>query len=676
MTDLTFLTDMALVLAAAAVAAIICRIFNQPKAVGYILAGLILGGLGFFRPLVSNHASIQAIANLGLIFIMFSMGIDFNLRKLKNVGVSAIVTALIDAISMLALGFVIGRLLGWNAIESIFLGAIICDSSTSVMTKMIGDLALKRELFAQIMLGTTIIEDLLAIILIALLTGISLTGNLETNVIFNRTGTLLVFLVMLMIIGLLAVPRLLNILGRFKDDELLIISVIGICFAVSLLFISLNFSLALGAFIIGCIMAEARLKEHIEILIGPLRDVFGAVFFVAIGLMADFSQVIKHPGVLLLLVAAVIIGKFCASSIGAFLSGNNRSTAVRVGCGMAQVNEFALIIAALGITLGVTHNYVYALAVGVSLVTTFINPYLIKHSSAIDRAIESLLPARALKALARYSIETSKKDERWENDKIIRNTIRRCLIIILVNFAWIAGIFLAAAYAARQFAGFFSRMPSWLGGANAVFWFLAALMIIPFAVASLRKLQALAMILAEMRFPQSIGRAGASLPRLLTEWTITIGGIIAMGLLILMLGSTILPPQKNLIIMAVIVIALAVIFWKFNVRIYSKAQVALREVFAGRHTWLNFISFSAAQSILSAAHMADTLIAPLSPAAGKNIRELNLRAATGAVIIGIEREGKMAINPPAEETLRANDRVYLLGTAAQLDNACALLCGK
>ncbi|MDO9542765.1 MAG: cation:proton antiporter [Kiritimatiellia bacterium] len=673
MSNINFLSDLALVMIAAAIAAVACQVLKQPKAVGYILAGLTLGGLGLFRPLISNQESIHTIADLGLIFLMFSMGIDFNLRKIRNVGVSALVTALIDITVMLSLGFGIGCLLGWNVIESIFLGAIICDSSTTIITKALGDLALKKERFAQIILGATIVEDLLAIVLIALLTGIGLTGSLEANLLFGRIGSLLIFLVMLLIVGLLAVPRLLNSLIRFRDDELLIITVIGICFAVSLLSITLNFSLALGAFIIGSIMAEARQRARIEMLTMPLRDIFGAVFFVAIGLMANPGAAIEHPMVLFLLVAVVMVGKFCACSVGAFVSGNDRPTSVRVGCGMAQVNEFALIIAALGAKMSVTRDFVYALAVGVSLLTTFANPYLLKHSDAVDRAIELLLPSKFRQALARYTARASKRDKRWENDDIIRKTIRRCLIIILINMAWIAGIFIAAAYVARRFAGLFTKVPAFLGGANAVFWFGAALIIVPFMVASLRKLQALAMILAEIRFPQDQDRPGNSTPRLITEWTITIAGMLALALFILMLGSAILPPQKTLVIMAVAVIAIAVAFWKFNVLIYSKAQVALREVFAGNQPWLNFLSFSATQSIFSEAHLADILITLQSPAANKLIRDLSIRALTGATIIGLERESKTLINPSPDEVLCPGDRIYLLGTDAQLDKVRTLL---
>ncbi len=672
MSDFTFLRDLALVMTAAAVAAVVCQVLKQPKAVGYILAGFILGGLGLFHPLITDQKSIHTIADLGLIFIMFSMGIDFNLRKLRNVGVSALLTALVDVTVMLSLGFGIGRLLGWNTVESIFLGAIICDSSTAIITKLLGDLALKKERFAQIILGASIVEDLLAIVLIALLTGIGLTGNLQADMIFGRIESLVVFLVVLLIVGLLAVPRLLNSISRFRDDELLIITVIGICFAVSLWSIMLNFTLALGAFIIGSIMAEARQRGRIEMLTGPMRDIFGAVFFVAIGLLAKPRLLIEHYDLLLLLTAVVIGGKFIACSIGAFISGNDRATALRVGCGMAQVNEFALIIAGLGATLNVTRDYVYPMAVGISLLTTFINPYLLKKSGAVERALELVLPERLRGKLTRYTL-AAERDEHLNTGNIISRTIRRCLAIILINLAWIAGIFIAAAYGARHFGGLFVKIPSFLGGANAVFWFLAAVIIVPFVVASLRKFQALAMILAEMRFPQDIGRAGRSLPRLITEWTITIAGIVAMGFFILMLGSAILPPQKTLVIMAGVIIAVAVTFWKFNVLIYSKAQVALREVFTGSQPWLNFISFSAAQSIFSEARLADTVILPENPAANKLIRELNLRTLTGATIIGLERAGKVVINPAADETLNPGDRVYLLGAADQLEKALTLL---
>jgi CPA2 family monovalent cation:H+ antiporter-2 len=671
MGNLTFLGDLALVMTAAAVAAVICQILNQPKAVGYILAGFILGGLGLFKPLISNQESIQTIADLGLIFLMFYMGIDFNLRKLRNVGASAIVTAMLDVTIMLSLGFFAGRVLGWNLIESIFLGAIICDSSTAIITKALGDLALKKERFAQIILGASIVEDLLAIILIALLTGAGLTGSLQANLVLGRIGNLVIFLVILLIIGLLTVPRLLNSLTRFKDNELMIIAIIGICFAVSLFSIMLNFTLALGAFIIGSIMAESRLRTQIETLTVPLRDVFGAVFFVAIGLLVKPQALAGHYDVLLLLPAIVIVGKFFASATGAFISGNDRFTSVRVGCGMAQVNEFALIIAGLGAKLNVTRDYVYPLAVGVSLLTTFINPYLLKHSGIIDRLIQVILPARLQRKLADYTPPPG-QEEQLGAENIIRNTIRRCVSLIFINLIWIAGIFLAIAFIGSRFSVPLAKMRSLPGGPNAMLWFTAALLAIPLVTASLRKLQALAMILAEMSFPKT-SKGRGSLPRLVTEWMITVCGTAAMGFFIFILGSAILPPAKTLIVLLTIIILIAVVFWKFSIRMYSKAQVALKEVFSGAQSWLNFLTPEAVQSLFSKAHLADILIAPHSPAAHRLIRDINIRVLSGATIIGLERQGQTIINPQADEMLLPDDRVYLLGTESQLEQARTLL---
>ena len=676
MGDLTFLRDLALVLTAAAAAAVLCQALKQPKAIGYILAGLILGGLGIFRPLIADQKSIHTIADLGLIFMMFSMGMDFNLRKLRNVGVSALAIALVDVAVMVTLGFLLGRLLGWNAVESIFLGAIICDSSTAVMTKMVGDLAMKKELFAHVILGASIIEDLLAIVLITLLTGIGMTGNIATGLVFGKIGALMIFMIMLLIVGLLVLPRLIDGLSRFRDDELLTIAVIGICFGVSLLSITLDFSLALGAFIVGGIMAEARQRGRLEMLTGPMRDVFGAVFFVAIGLMVHLNEMVRHPGVLLLLVAAVIVGKFLGCGTTAFLTGNDRPTSVRIGCGMAQVNEFALIIASLGIKMGTTRDFVYALAVGISLLTTFASPYLIKNAGAIDGWLEAALPQRARRALARYTARSGRRGEQQgELNPIIVKTIQRSLLIILINMAWIAGLFIVAAYAAARLGRFAAAVPGFLGGPNAAFWFAAALLTVPFVVANLRKMRALAMIASEIRFPRDMDHPRYAIPRLVTEWVLTGGGVIAMLLVILFFGSTVLPPQRTLAAMGVIIVVLAAIFWKFNIRIYSKAQVALREVFTGNQSWLNLVSPNSAQEIFSEAHLVDTVIATQSPAANKMIRDLNLRATSGVIIIGLEREGNMAVSPAADEVLMPGDRIYMLGTGPQLEKARHLIVG-
>ncbi|MDD5678014.1 MAG: cation:proton antiporter [Kiritimatiellae bacterium] len=672
MNDYAFLTDLAVVIALAGAAALICQWLKQPRVIGYILAGIFIGLPTNLTPVLTNQASIHTLAELGLIFLLFSLGLDFNLRKLRDVGFAALGIAVVDVAVMLWLGYMIGQALGWNLVESLFLGAIICDSSTAIVAKMLGETDQRREAYAKLILGTTIVEDLLAVVLIALLTAIGISGNVQASMVFSHLGSLAVFLVVLIVGGLLFVPRLLNIVGRSRSDELLIVTVTGLCFAVVLLGIQLDFSLALSAFVIGAIMSESRQHVRIEMLTDPLRDVFAAVFFVAVGLLVNLQIIYTHIGALLLLTCVVILAKFTTCSIGAFVMGNDRDTAVRMGCGMAQVNEFALIIAALGVTLNVTREVVYPLAVGVAVLTTFINPYILRHADIITRGLDAVLPRSFQAALANYTQWASRFEPRDAPDAV-RKAVKRCLMIIMINAGWIAAIFIITAYLARRFPYLLAGVPAALGGPNAIFWFGAALAIIPFLVASLRKLQALGMILAEIKFPQAPHGSRISIPRMLTELAVLLSGCVALILFVLMLSSAILPPWPVLLLLILVIALITSLMWTFNIRIYAKAQTALREVFAGAHEWFSLHPIGAMAYFFKDARLGSVVVVRESRVVDKIVRELNLRAQTGATIIGIERQGIMIINPEADETFQPGDRVMLLGTGGQIENARAWL---
>jgi len=673
MNNYAFLQDLAVVIALAGAAALVCQWLKQPRVIGYILAGVFIGWLSNFTPVLANGASIQTLAELGLIFLLFSLGLDFNLRKLRDVGLAALGIAAVDVAVMLWLGFMIGRALGWNLVESLFLGAIICDSSTAIVAKMLGEMDQKRESYAKLILGTTIVEDMLAVVLIALLTGIGITGNVQASMVFTNLGGLAVFLVVLIVGGLLLVPRLLNIVGRSRSDELLIVTVTGLCFAVVLLGILLDFSLALSAFVIGAIMAESRQHVRIEMLTDPLRDVFGAVFFVAVGLMVNLQIIYAHMGALLLLTGVVIVAKFTTCTIGAFVAGNDRKTAVRVGCGMAQINEFALIIAALGVTLNVTRAVVYPLAVAVAVLTTFINPYLLRHADIIARGLDAIMPRSVRMALSNYTQWAARFEPRGAPDAV-RKAVKRSLTIILINVGWIAAIFIVTAYLARRFPYVLAGVPAALGGPNTILWFGATLAIIPFLVATLRKLQALGMILAEIKFPRNPIGGRVSIPRVLTELAVLLTGSVALALFILMLSSAILPPWPVLLLLMLVIALITSLLWTFNIRIYAKAQTALREVFAGAHEWFSLHPISAMPYFFRDARLGTVVVARESRVVGQVVRELNLRKQTGATIIGIERQGIMIVNPEADETFQPGDRVMLLGTGGQIENARAWLC--
>ncbi len=668
MTDLVLLRDLAIVLSLAAAAALACQWLNQPRVIGYILAGVLIRGLSAWIPLLGGPDSIRTLADLGVIFLMFSMGLDFNLHRLRQAGLTAAGIALVDVTLMLWLGFTLGRLLGWTRVESLFLGAIICDSSTTVLTKVLGETGRQREPFAQLMMGATLIEDLLAIVLLALLTGVGLTGTLQAGLVLSRLGGLLVFLAVLVVGGLLVIPRLLNFVARFRSDELLIVTVIGLCFGVALLAIRWHFSLALGAFLMGAIMAESRQRLRIEILTDPLRDVFGAVFFVAVGLMADPRLVLNHAGLALLLTAVVIVGKFLASGAGTLLMGQDRDTAVQVGCGMAQVNEFALIIAGLGVSLQATRNFVYPLAVTVSVLTTFIAPYLLRHLDVVQRGVEAVLPRPTRGMLTLYARWAQRFRRRPVNDAV-RRAVHRSLLIIAINLGWMAAIFIAAETLALRLPQALAFIPPALGGAHAGFWLAGALAAAPFLVATLRKLRALAMILAELAFPVGAGAADHSARRLLAELALFGLGSAGVAVFLLLLSSAILPPWP---VLAGLLLALALVtrrLWTFHVRLYARAQAALRDALAGTQDWFSQHPISAMPYFFRDARLGSARLATSSRVVGRVIRELNLRGETGATIIGIERGAQTIINPDAEESFRAGDRVMLLGTRAQIDKA-------
>lgn len=674
MNEMAFLRDLAVVLTLAGVAALVCQWLKQPRVIGYILAGALITALSRYYPVLSDKASIRSLAELGIIFLMFSMGLDFNLRRLRAVGSAAFVVALVDVIFMLWLGFMIGHALGWSMLESLFLGAIICDSSTAILTKVLGETGRRKEPFAQLMLGATIIEDLLAVALIAVLSGLAMTGALQTGLVLGRMGALAVFLIMLVVGGLIALPRFLGFIGRMHNDELLLITVVSIAFGVALLAIRLRFSLALGAFIVGAVMSEARQRVRIEMLTDPLRDVFAAVFFVAIGMMVNAAMVFANIGVVLLLTMTVMVGKFLATSTGAFLMGNDRERSVQVGCGMAQINEFALIIAALGASTGVTRESLYPVAVSVSVLTTFLNPYLLRLAPDIYRLQEMMLPERWRNFLAGYT-DWAGRFRAQRSDDAVRRAVHRSLIIILINLGWIAGIFIATAYLARRWPGLFMVVPEKFGGANVVFWFAAAVLVIPFLVATLRKLQALGMILAEIKFPLTeSGGARYVIARSMTEIAVLVTGSLALGFFIIMLSSAILPPWPILLLLLLALLLLTTLLWKFNIRLYARAQTALRDVMAGAQEWFSLHPVGAMPYWFRDARLGTVRLTHQSRIVGQVIRDLNLRNATGATIIGIERGQHTIVNPDADETFHAGDRVMLLGTVSQIEKARDWLC--
>src|SRR5688572_1410395 len=287
MHSITFLQDLAVVMIVAGLVTVIFHRFKQPVVLGYIIAGVIIGPHTPPFPLIHDKETIDTLSELGVILLMFSIGLEFNLRKLRQVGGTAFIAAFLEMLLMLWIGYEIGRLFGWSTMDSLFLGAMLSISSTTIIAKSLTDLGKTKEQFAQLIFGILIIEDILAIVMIVLLSGIAMTGGLNIATVGITVGKLSIFLVVSLVVGLIAVPRLISYVARFKSNEMLLITVLGLCFGFSLMAAKLGYSVALGAFIIGAVIAESREIHRIEILTEPIRDMFSAVFFVAIGLLID-----------------------------------------------------------------------------------------------------------------------------------------------------------------------------------------------------------------------------------------------------------------------------------------------------------------------------------------------------------------------------------------------------
>jgi CPA2 family monovalent cation:H+ antiporter-2 len=669
MHGVALLQDLAVVLIVAGLVTIIFHRLKQPVVLGYIVAGVIIGPHTPPFPLIQEKETIETLSELGVILLMFSLGLEFSLRKLTKVGAPALIAALLEILLLFWAGYEIGRFFNWPLLDCIFLGAMLSMSSTTVIIKVLGELGKMKERFAQLIFGILIIEDILGIAMIALLSGIAMTGQLSVSDVGLTLGKLGIFLAVTLVVGLLAVPRLVGYVARFKSNEMLIVTVLGLCFGVALLAAKLGYSVALGAFVIGAVIAEAREIHKIETLLEPVRDMFSAIFFVAIGLLIDPKMLIAYWQPILVITLAVIIGKVVTCSFGAFVGGNDTRTSLRVGMGLAQIGEFSFIIASLGVTLKVTSSFLYPIAVAVSAITTLVTPYLIKSADGLVGWFDRVAPKPVADILALYTGWVGQLGtQRHANHA--RKLIWKWSAQMALNAALITAVFIAAAFVER-------RPTEWLKGLQlgdeafkAVLWVGAMVLSLPMLIATFRKLQALGLLIAETRVQRAVAGERTAAIRSLVAQVVPITGTIVLGLYVLVLSSTLLPSLQVSWVLVGIVAFITWLHWRSFIRVYSKAQIALQETFAQTPTPRpQPVPVAALPSLLREATLETVSISAESPAARKFIRELELRTRTGASIVGIERDRGNIINPSPDEELQSGDQVLLLGTRAQLDAA-------
>jgi len=663
-----FLQDLAVVMMVAGLVTVTFHYLKLPLVLGYILAGVIIGPHTLPTPLVTDQESIQTLAELGVVFLLFSLGLEFNFRKIRQIGVTAFIVAPLETGLMFFAGYQIGQIFGWSVMDSVYLGGIIMISSTTIITKTLADLNKGKEKFADVIYGILIAEDIIAILLIASLSGVAMTGTFEFSAIIATIARLGIFLVMTVVVGLLIVPKFVSFVAHYKNEETLLVTLLGLCFGLAMLAVKFGYSVALGAFIMGAIIAESHDIRRIERLTAPLRNMFSAVFFVAIGLLINPRLLVDYALPVAVITVTLILGKFVACSFGSFVAGYDRETSLRVGLGLAQIGEFSFIIAALGTQLGVTSHFLYPIAVSVSAIASTLTPFLIQHADKVV-ALHNRLAPRSLISYQQDYTAWLQRVRKARTGSAPRRLVRIMIFQLGINVALIAGLFLAAAIVDRMKIEWLENLPAWTGGPRTALWLAAMLCSLPIIIATLRKLQALSMLVSEMTIRDRPGFKNKLAMRAMLSNTTLFTGIIGLGLLVLLLSSVLLPSWEVFLVLLGIAVAVAILLRTFFIRIYSRAQITIRETLSREPLHHAPEVSQSLPSLLENAALITVRITADSPALGKQIREMELRTRTGATAVAIRRGSETVISPEPEFEFQLNNEVLLIGSEKQLEEA-------
>lgn len=429
------ISDLALILGAAAISTLIFKRLKQPLVLGYIIAGFLVGPYFHFIPTVVDKENVETLAEIGVIFLLFSLGLEFSFKKLIRVGGSASITALVEIVFITVAGYFLGKLMGWGTMDSLFLGGMLASSSTTIILRAFDELGLKTKAFAGIVFGVLIVEDIVVILLMVLLSTVAVTRVFEGSEMLLTILELMFFLVLWFTGGIFLLPTLLKKAKNIMTDEILLILSLALCLGMVVLATVVGFSAELGAFVMGSIIAETTSAEKIEHLLKPVKDLFGAIFFTSVGMMIDPANMIAYGQPILFVTLLTLFGKLFSTTIGALISGQPLKQSIQVGMSMAQIGEFAFIVATLGLSLGVTSAFLFPVAVGASAITTFTTPYLIKLSAPFYHWLEKVLPERIINRLNKYSTETKKVARTSEWRAFIRSTVINGALVSIIIIA-------------------------------------------------------------------------------------------------------------------------------------------------------------------------------------------------------------------------------------------------
>jgi CPA2 family monovalent cation:H+ antiporter-2 len=402
----SLITDLALILITAAVVTLIFKKIKQPLVLGYVIAGFLVGPYSSIFPSIADSVNVKTLAEIGVIFLLFSLGLEFSFKKLMRVGGSATITAGVEIAFITVSGFLAGKLLGWSMMDCLFLGGMLASSSTTIIIRAFDELGIKTKAFARVVFGVLVVEDIVVILLMVMLSTIAVTQQVEGSELIFTVLKLGFFLILWFILGIFIIPTFLKKVRKLMNNEAYLILSTGLCLCMVVLATQVGFSAELGAFIMGSILAETTEAEHIEHIFEPVKNLFGTIFFVSVGMMINPATLVEYGWIVLIVTLLTILGKFFSTTFGAILSGQTLKQSVNVGMSMAQIGEFAFIVATLGMSLGVISDFLFPVAVAASAITTFTTPYMIKYSDNVYVLISKILPAKVIERIDLYSAST------------------------------------------------------------------------------------------------------------------------------------------------------------------------------------------------------------------------------------------------------------------------------
>lgn len=648
------IADLALILTVAAIVGLIFRWLKQPLILGYLVAGVLVGPHTSLLPTVTDVKGIQIWAEIGVIFLLFSLGLEFGWSKLKRVGPAALITGLFEVTAMFTAGYLLGKVLGWQDTTSLFLGAILTISSTSIIIKTFEEYNLKGKKFADMVFGVLIIEDLCAIVILVALTTLSISHQFEGAELLFEGSKLIFFLVTWFVVGVFAIPWLLGSIKKYLNSETILIFSLGLCFLLVVIATKLGFSSALGAFLMGSILGESDEKKKIESLLHPVKDLFAAIFFVSVGVMLDLNTLSESPHLWISMLVILVLGKMFFITTGALIAGQDEKTATKMGLSMTQIGEFSFIIASLGLSLKLTDSKLYSAAILVSVITSFTTPYLIKHRDLISNIISKMIPNKAHQFIRQYMQLSFITSSRSEWNQLIRSYVIKIginsVIIILISNIVSKGL-----VPALENSGIEIRLSNLLA---ILLTFALASPFLWAIVFSLTKDEVLKLFWETQVHPR--------LKQFLLVVRISIATILTTVIFAQFLDFK--------YVALIILLAIAILGYLFSQKL-SQVYLWFENRFLGQlqkpdsETTYEESIYNKIQNLsLWDAHLTEVTIPPESSHVGRQLLKLGLREKFGIIIALIQRGKHIITAPGRDDVLMPNDKVYIIGSDAQIEN--------